>query len=166
MYPFICSVTAVATDEIEDDTYWLTYWAVYGCLFLLMDLFETWLGRIPGFYTLMIFTTVYLMLPMFRGADKVFRKILVPLAGLQELLLLRDSIQIKKQMLKDLDPERARLVSKSIAKFFNGEGDDADPAVLKGELMQSWTAIKLPKIKLPSFRKKADEQPTETTNLV
>ena len=37
VYPFVCSVTAAATEEIEDDTYWLTYWAVYGCLFLIMD---------------------------------------------------------------------------------------------------------------------------------
>jgi hypothetical protein len=65
--------------------YWLTYWAVYGCLFVIMDLSEKVLGRIPGFYTLIIFSTIYLMLPMFRGADKVFRKILVPLAGLQEV---------------------------------------------------------------------------------
>ncbi|KAL7536714.1 hypothetical protein ACHAXR_008246 [Thalassiosira sp. AJA248-18] len=169
VYPFVCSVTAAATDEIDDDTYWLTYWAVYGCLFLLMDLFETWLGRIPGFYTIVIFTTVYLMLPMFRGADKVFRKILVPLAGLQELLILRDSIQIKKQLLKDLDPERAKLVRKSIAKFFDGEDDDADPTVLKGQFKQSWSALKMPKIKLPQFGKskeKDDEQPTESTNLV
>jgi hypothetical protein len=50
-----------------------------------MDLSEKVLGRIPGFYTLIIFATIYLMLPMFRGADKVFRKILVPLAGLQEV---------------------------------------------------------------------------------
>jgi len=167
VYPFVCSVTAAATEEIEDDTYWLTYWSVYGCIFLLMDVFETWLGRIPGFYTLVIFTTVYLMLPMFRGADKVFRKILVPLAGLQELLMLRDCIQIKKQMLKDLDPERAKIVSNSIAKFFNGKGGDSDPAVLKGELMQSWSAIKIPKIKLPFGKfSKHDEAPTETTNLV
>ena len=159
VYPFVCSVTAAATDEIEDDTYWLTYWAVYGCLFLIMDLTEAWLGRIPGFYTLIIFTTVYLMLPMFRGADKVFRKVLVPLAGLQELLILRDSIQIKKQMLKDLDPERAYHVRKSIAKFFDGD-DDSDPTVLKEQYMNSWA--KLPKIKLPTFGK----QPTETTNLV
>ena len=73
VYPFVCSVTAAATEEIDDDTYWLTYWAVYGCLFLIMDLLETWIGWIPGFYTLIIFSTVYLMLPMFRGADKVFR---------------------------------------------------------------------------------------------
>ena len=168
VYPFVCSVTAAATEEIEDDTYWLTYWAVYGCLFIIMDLTETWLGRIPGFYTLVIFTTVYLMLPMFRGADKVFRKILVPIAGVQELLILRDSIQIKKQMLKDLDPERARVVRKSIAKFFDGDDHNSDPEVLKGEFMQSWSAIKLPKIKLPFGKSSKDhyESPNETTNLV
>ena len=167
VYPFVCSVTAAATDEIEDDTYWLTYWAVYGCLFLLMNISETWLGWIPGFYTLVIFSTVYLMLPMFRGADKVFRKVLVPLAGLQELLILRDSIQIKKQMLKDLDPERAKIVRKSIAKFFDGEDDDADPTVLNGQLEQQWSSIKVPKIKMPSFGQKYEESaPTETTNLV
>ncbi|KAL7555083.1 hypothetical protein ACHAWF_018755 [Thalassiosira exigua] len=167
VYPFVCSVTAAATDEIEDDTYWLTYWSVYGCLFLLMDLFETWLGRIPGFYSLIIFTTIYLMLPMFRGAEKVFRKILVPLAGLQELLILRDSIQIKKQMLKDLDPERAAIVRKSVAKLFDAEGDEADPKALKEELKQSWSSlkVKLPKITMP-FGKKDEASPTESTNLV
>lgn len=53
-----------------------------------MDFSEKILGKIPGFYTLIIFSTVYLMLPMFRGADKVFRKVLVPLAGLQEVSVL------------------------------------------------------------------------------
>ena len=172
VYPFVCSVTAAATEEIEDDTYWLTYWAVYGCLFLIMDLMETWLGWIPGFYTLIIFSTVYLMLPMFRGADKVFRKILVPLAGLQEMLMLRDSIQIKKQMLKDLDPERAKIVRKSIAKFFDNDDDDADPAVLKTELMQTWSGVKIPKMSMPSIKNPFGGSssngggPTETTNLV
>ena len=114
VYPAICSIIAVATEEIEDDTYWLTYWSVYGCLFLIMDITEDFLGKNPGFYTLIIFTTIYLMLPMFRGADKVFRKVLVPLAGLQELLMLRDAMVIKKQMLKDLDPERASVLQKQI----------------------------------------------------
>ena len=121
------SVTTATSEEIEDDTYWLTYWAVYGCLFLGMDLTENFFGRVPGYYMVVIFMTLYLMLPMFRGADKVFRKILVPLAGLQELLILRDSILIKKQMLKDLDPERAKFVRKSIAKFFAGDDVDSDP---------------------------------------
>mmetsp|Transcript_19534 Transcript_19534/g.43500 ORF Transcript_19534/g.43500 Transcript_19534/m.43500 type:complete len:379 (+) Transcript_19534:108-1244(+) len=173
VYPFVCSVTAAATEEIEDDTYWLTYWAVYGCLFLIMDVLETWIGWVPGFYSVIIFSTVYLMLPMFRGADKVFRKILVPLAGLQELLMLRDSIQIKKQMLRDLDPERAKVVRKSIAKFFDNDDDDADPAVLKEEFMASWSSsVKIPKMSMPSisnpFSSKGGGggEPTEATNLV
>jgi hypothetical protein len=37
-YPFLSSVAAAATEEIDDDTYWLTYWSVYGVLFLLMDI--------------------------------------------------------------------------------------------------------------------------------
>lgn len=76
---------------LNDSKYWLTYWAVYGCLFVIMDISEKVLGRIPGFYTLIIFSTIYLMLPMFRGADKVFRKILVPLAGLQEVSVMQFS---------------------------------------------------------------------------
>lgn len=38
VYPLVSSITAATTEEIEDDTYWLTYWAVWGCLFLLMDI--------------------------------------------------------------------------------------------------------------------------------
>lgn len=102
------------------------------------------MGRMPGFYTLIICTTLYLMLPIFRGADKIFRKLMVPLAGLQEMLFLRDSIQIKKQILKDLDPERADLVRKSIAKLFDGEENSSDPSVLKKELKQSWFSLKNP----------------------
>lgn len=168
IYPTICSISAVATEEIEDDTYWLTYWSVYGCLFLIMDITEDFIGRIPGFYTLIIFTTIYLMLPMFRGADKIFRKVLVPLAGLQELLILRDAIVLKKQSLKDLDPERAAVLQKSIAKFFDGSSSDSDPSVLKGELMQGWGKLKLPKIKLPFGKAEGGDgdEPTEKTNLV
>jgi len=133
-----------------------------------MYLTESFLGRVPGFYTLVIFTTVYLML--FRGADKVFRKILVPLAGLQELLILRDSILMKKQMLKDLDPERAKIVRKSIAKFFDDDDHDADPVVLKAQFTNSWKSLKLPKITMPNISfadlSKGGKQPTETTNLV
>mmetsp|Transcript_16557 Transcript_16557/g.35975 ORF Transcript_16557/g.35975 Transcript_16557/m.35975 type:complete len:378 (+) Transcript_16557:135-1268(+) len=155
VYPFISSVAAAATDEMEDDTYWLTYWSVYGCLFLIMDLLETWLGQVPGFYSIVICSTIYLMLPMFRGAEKVFRRVLVPLAGLQELMILRDSILIKKQMMKDLDPERSKVISKSIAKFFDGEAN-TDPAALQKELKQSWSALNISRSVTPSgFGKKS-----------
>ena len=141
IYPTMCSITASANDELDDIEYWLTYWSVYGCLFLIMDLVDTWMGQTLGFYGLVILITVYLMLPMFRGAEKVFRNILVPLAGLKEMLMLRDAYKIKRQMLKDLDPERQALVSKSVALIFNDNDQDTDPAALQGKLRQCWNDL-------------------------
>mmetsp|Transcript_13044 Transcript_13044/g.19194 ORF Transcript_13044/g.19194 Transcript_13044/m.19194 type:complete len:384 (-) Transcript_13044:150-1301(-) len=177
VYPFVSSVKAATTDEVEDDTYWLTYWSCYGILFILMDIIENWIGWIPGFYSLVIFSTVYLMLPMFGGADKIFRKILVPLAGLQELLMMRDAIAIKKSMLKDLDPERARSVRKAIAKFYESDDDSNDTSAMKNELMSGYkglnlpakaSSIKMPSFRMPSFKPSNDSEgiATENTSLV
>lgn len=146
VYPEVSSIVAASTEEVADDTYWLTYWSVYGCLFLIMELLEVFIGWVPGFYTLVILATVYLMLPMFQGADKLFRKVLVPLAGLQEMLLLRDAIQVKKQMLHDLDPERAKTVRLAIAKFYtDDEASTIDPMDLpetcKTEYLETWSSI-------------------------
>eukprot|EP00956_Cyclotella_meneghiniana_P023645 scaffold46469_cov60-Cyclotella_meneghiniana.AAC.1 len=102
IYPFVSSVTAAATEDVEDDT----------------------------------------------------------------LLFLRDSIVIKKQMLKDLDPERAALVSKSIAKFFHAEdGETAtDPVELQNQMMSSWSSLKMPTFKMPFG--KSEEKANEATPLV
>ena len=69
VFPLMASVTAVSTEDKADDTFWLTYWSCYGLLFLAMDVIETWVGAIWGFYTLVILSTVYLMLPMTQGAE-------------------------------------------------------------------------------------------------
>lgn len=58
------------------------------------------------------------MLPLFRGAEQVFRNILVPLSGLQEMLIKKDAEVVKNQALKDLPPERRALIMKEIAKSF------------------------------------------------
>ena len=47
-------------------------------LFLAMDYLENFVGRIPGFYSMCLMFTLYLMLPLFRGAEQVrlgFRRI-------------------------------------------------------------------------------------------
>jgi len=181
-YPFVSSVGAAVSEEIEDDTYWLTYWSCYGILFIVMDILENWIGWLPGFYALFICAAVYLMLPMFDGANKVFRKVLVPLAGLKEMLLLRDAVMVKKKMLRDLDPERAESVRKAIAKFYQNSDDKHDPEKIKEELYSGYSDVKIVPIpvikmpealksfKLPSFSKaKGDDATTpanETTNLV
>jgi hypothetical protein len=127
VYPVIASIVAVGTtNTYDDDTFWLTYWSCYGCLYLIMDFLETWVGRVPGFYTVVLFSSVYLMLPIMQGAEKVFRKILVPLAGLQELLLVRDAMGIKKEMMKSLTPAQRKAVKQEIAASFGKDDDDDD----------------------------------------
>ena len=71
VFPLMSSVVSVTTPEGGDDTYWLTYWSCFGVLFLIADFVENFLGFIPGFYTILIAVTVYLMLPLFRGANEV-----------------------------------------------------------------------------------------------
>jgi TB2/DP1, HVA22 family len=126
IFPLLASVTAITTPDTTDDTFWLTYWSCYSILFLIMDVLETYLGAIWGFYSLVLFTTVYLMLPMFQGADKVFRNILVPLAGLKESLLLRDALLLKKDLMANLPPNRQVELRKLITYAFNTETPDDD----------------------------------------
>jgi hypothetical protein len=118
VFPLLSSIVSVTTPEGGDDTYWLTYWSCFGVLFLIADFTENFLGFIPGFYTIVIALTVYLMLPLFRGAEVFFRSVLVPLAGLQEMLVRRDAEVLKLAALAEVPPERRQLVMKAIADTF------------------------------------------------
>ena len=66
------------------------------------------------------------MLPMFQGAEKLFRNVLVPLAGLQESLLLRDALLLKKDLMASLPPDRQAELRKLITYSFNTETPDDD----------------------------------------
>ena len=63
-------------------------------------------------------TTLYLMLPMFNGADVVFRNVLVPIAGQREALLLKDAKTLAKSMIKQLPASRHGEAGEAIAEAF------------------------------------------------
>ena len=63
-------------------------------------------------------TTLYLMLPMFNGADVVFRNVLVPLAGQREALLLKDAKTLAKTMITQLPASRHGAAGEAIAEAF------------------------------------------------
>lgn len=108
VYPIIASTVACTTTTDEhDDSFWLTYWASFSIVFMMMDYLENFVGKITGFYSLCLCATVYLFLPMFNGADAVFRNILAPLSGQYEAMLLRDVHILKVEILKKI-PERKR----------------------------------------------------------
>ena len=115
------------------------------------------MGWIPGFYSLAIAAEVYLMLPMFGGADKIFRKVLVPLFRMEEFLMLRDAFFVKKQIFRDLDPDRSAAMREAIAKLFTQEALEKDG---KDDLIASYSGI------LKNKKSDAAAGPTETSNLV
>ena len=116
----MASTVVVATEDEVEETFWLTYWSCFGILFLVMDWAEELLGSIPGFYSLCLVATVYLMLPLFRGADEVFRNILVPIAGQRDQLLIRDAHILHKEMVRQVPAERIDSVrAATIAAFMS-----------------------------------------------
>ena len=67
---------------------------------------------------------MYLMLPMFQGSEKVFRYVLVPLAGLRNMLLKGDALKVKMEMFQTLSPEQIDVLRHEIARSF--AEDDSD----------------------------------------
>ena len=65
--------------------------------------------------------TMYLMLPMFDGSTLVFREVLIPLLGQQELLYLRDARSLAAQFVKNLPAHRQETARREAAKAFVGE---------------------------------------------
>lgn len=110
-YPMIASIAATTRDEegLEDaDTFWLTYWACFNVLFLAMDYLENFVGEIRGFYSICLAATVYLFLPLFQGANVVFRRILVPLTGHQKDLMVHDAWKVRLSIEKAIPDNAAR----------------------------------------------------------
>ena len=117
-FPVLATVVAVSTHVDGDDTQWLTYWASFSGLYLVMHSVEQFVGNIPGLYTASLAATLYLMLPIFNGKEEVYRKILVPLFRQREALLLKDARRLAREMLKQLPADRHEQVKKAAAAAF------------------------------------------------
>lgn len=134
VFPLGSSIVSIVTPDARDDTFWLTYWSAFGVLFLIVDLMEDFVGFVPGFYSVAIFITVYLMLPMFKGAEKVFRHILVPLAGLNEMIIRKDAMLIRNEVMSSIPEDRKDLFLREIAESFIADmGSKERASIIDGE---------------------------------
>jgi len=122
VYPIVASTASLATQSTDEVTFWLTYWSCFSILFVAMDWLETFVGSIPGFYSLCLCATVYLFLPLFRGANVIFRRVLVPLSGQYENMLLRDTLLVKQEMQRRLPPHTHKNLMQKAANLFLVEG--------------------------------------------
>jgi receptor expression-enhancing protein 5/6 len=121
VYPVACSTIALTTKTNKSDvTFWLTYWSCFSTLFVCMDYLENLIGHIRGFYSLCMAVTIYLFLPMFDGANVVFRRVLVPLSGQYENLLILDAWLVRKSIEKSVPSKYHDRVFEKAAHVFVG----------------------------------------------
>ena len=117
LYPIAASIVAVTTDMANDDTQWLVYWTCFAMMYLVMLASDDILYWIPGYHSAMLTFVCYLMLPVFNGADSIFRGILVPVFGLKAQLLRRDARVLAEETTKGLTEEQKAAV---VASFNEG----------------------------------------------
>jgi hypothetical protein len=60
---------------------------------------------------------------MFRGADVVFRNVLVPLTGQYENMLLRDALLVRREMERTIKPKFIKSVRVKAAEMFLNDND-------------------------------------------
>jgi hypothetical protein len=88
-----------------------------------MDYLENFVGTIRGFYSLCAVATLYLWLPMFRGADIIFRRVLVPLSGQYEALVLYDTYMLRLDLENSIpEAHRERVLAKAAEVFAKRKG--------------------------------------------
>ncbi|KAK1760802.1 TB2/DP1, HVA22 family-domain-containing protein [Echria macrotheca] len=80
LIPAYYSLGALFTASKEDDTQWLTYWVVFS-LFTVIESLISVVYWFPFYYTFKFIFLLWLSLPVFRGADIIFRSFLAPTLG-------------------------------------------------------------------------------------
>jgi len=78
--PGYYSLAALFTANKADDTQWLTYWVVFAFFTVIESLISV-VYWVPFYYTFKFVFLLWLSLPVFRGADIIFRSFLVPTLG-------------------------------------------------------------------------------------
>lgn len=78
--PGYYSMAALFTSNTDDDTQWLTYWVVFS-FFSVIESFVSVVYWFPFYYTFKFIFLLWLSLPMFRGADFIYRSFMVPMFG-------------------------------------------------------------------------------------
>ncbi|KAK5662808.1 hypothetical protein OQA88_6218 [Cercophora sp. LCS_1] len=77
LIPAYYSLGALFTTSKADDTQWLTYWVVFS-LFTVIESLISVVYWFPFYYTFKFIFLLWLSLPVFRGADIIFRSFLAP----------------------------------------------------------------------------------------
>ena len=68
VYPGWCSLKAIKSKDKEDDTFWLSYWIIYGIFSAFESITDLLLFWIPFYELIKICFYFYLFSPQLKGA--------------------------------------------------------------------------------------------------
>ncbi|KAI9189723.1 ER membrane protein DP1/Yop1 [Blastocladiella emersonii ATCC 22665] len=72
LYPAYASFRSIESPGKTDDTQWLTYWVVYAFFSIIEYFADILIYWLPMYYTIKAAFLLWLYLPYFRGADRVY----------------------------------------------------------------------------------------------
>ncbi|KND93882.1 Protein yop-1 [Tolypocladium ophioglossoides CBS 100239] len=78
--PGYYSLNALFTTNKDDDTQWLTYWVVFA-FFTVIESFFNIVYWFPFYFIFKFVFLLWLSLPVFRGADIIFKSFMAPTLG-------------------------------------------------------------------------------------
>ncbi|KAF1770259.1 hypothetical protein GCK72_002077 [Caenorhabditis remanei] len=81
VYPAYMSIKAIESSNKEDDTQWLTYWVVFAILSVLEFFSVQIVAVFPVYWLFKSLFLLYLYLPTFLGATKLYHRFVKPIAA-------------------------------------------------------------------------------------
>lgn len=78
IYPLYATILCIEKQKDEEKTQWLTYWVIFSIIGVLESFIEVLLYWVPFFYPLKLSFTLWLMLPQYKGAQIIFRDLVLP----------------------------------------------------------------------------------------
>eukprot|EP01083_Nonionella_stella_P304055 1054913_1 len=79
VYPGWCSLKAIKSKQKDDDTFWLSYWLIFGIFSVIESITDILLFWIPFYFGLKILFYFYLFSPQLKGALTLYYALLEPL---------------------------------------------------------------------------------------
>jgi len=95
LYPAYASIKAIESQNKADDTQWLTYWVIFALFSLVEFGSEVIEGWFPIYWICKFAAILYLYLPMTKGAQKIYDRVLHPLTQKLEKIICRGEEHVK-----------------------------------------------------------------------
>ncbi|KAH7306377.1 hypothetical protein KP509_22G008400 [Ceratopteris richardii] len=114
VYPLYASIKAIESESKEDDQQWLTYWIIYSSFTCLEMAVASLFAWIPMWNSIKLACAVWLVLPPFKGAHRVYDKIIRNHLLKQHSSLKRSFNESQRKFLDLLSPQARESLERHI----------------------------------------------------